>query len=82
VGELEATMAREFVYQYNGKPNLRDDPEVVADAVRIPAPDTIVRRRDTNYRVTSVSVTNARQPIPRYLINLIPLDEFLADSSD
>jgi hypothetical protein len=48
-------MAREFVYQYNGKVNLRDDPEIAADTVRIPAPDTVVRRHDTNYRVTSVS---------------------------
>jgi hypothetical protein len=72
-------MAREFVYQYNGKVNLRDDPEIAADTVRIPAPDTVVSRHDTNYRVTSVSVTNARQPLPRYIINLIPLDDFPAE---
>lgn len=69
-------MSREFVYQYNGKVNLRDEPELVADTVRIPAPDTVIRRRDTNYRVTSVSVTNARQTFPRYIINLVPLDQF------
>jgi hypothetical protein len=72
-------MAGEFVHQYNGKVNLRDDPEMAADTVRIPAPDTVVRRHDTNYRVTSVSVTNARQPLPRYIINLIPLDDFPAE---
>jgi hypothetical protein len=69
-------VSREFVYQYNDKVNLRDEPELVADTVRIPAPDTVVRRRETNYRVTSVSVTNARQPVPRFIINLIPLDQF------
>jgi hypothetical protein len=72
-------VCREFVYQYNGKVNLRDEPELVADTVRIPAPDTVVRRRDTNYRVTSVSVINARQTFPRYIINLVALDEFPAD---
>jgi hypothetical protein len=78
-------MSREFVYQYNGKANLRDEPEIVADTVRIPAPDTIVKRQGTNYRVTSVSVTNARQTVPRYIINLVALDafnEFPTDSSD
>jgi hypothetical protein len=68
-------VCREFVYQYNGKANLRDEPELVADTVRIPAPDTVVRRRDTNYRGTSVSVTNARRTFPRYIINLVPLDQ-------
>ena len=72
-------MCREFVYQYNGKVSLRDEPELVADTVSIPAPDTVVRRRDTNYRVTSVSVINARQTFPRYIINLVALDEFPAD---
>jgi hypothetical protein len=72
-------LSREFVYQYNGKANLRDEPELVGDTVRIPAPDTVVRRRETNYRVTSVSVTNARQTVPRYIINLVPLDEFPPD---
>jgi hypothetical protein len=69
-------VSREFVYQYNGKANLRDEPELVADTVAIPAPDTLLRRCGTNYRVTSVSVTNARQTFPRYIINLIPLDQF------
>jgi hypothetical protein len=72
-------VSREFVYQYNDKVNLRDEPELVADTVRIPAPDTVVRRRETNYRVTSVSVTNARQPVPRFIINLVPLDQFPPD---
>ena len=69
-------MARELVYQYNGKANLRDKPELVEDTVRIPAPDTIVRRHGTNYRVVAVSVMNARRMFPRYIIDLQPLDEF------
>ena len=75
-------MAREIVFQYNGKVNLRDEPELVADTVRIPAPDTVVRRHGTNYRVTDVSVTNARQTFPRYIIDLCPIDEFPGGSSD
>jgi hypothetical protein len=70
------------VYQYNGKANLRDESEVVADTVPIPAPDTLVRRHGTNYRVTSISPKNARQTFPRYIIDLIALDEFRGDSSD
>jgi hypothetical protein len=68
-------MAREFVYQYNGKVNLRDEPELVADTVRIPAPGIILQRHGTSYRVTDVSVTNARQTFPRYIIHLCPIDE-------
>jgi hypothetical protein len=68
-------VSREFVYQYNDKANLRDEPELVADTVRIPVPGVIVRRHGTNYRVTDVSVTNARQPFPRYIIDLCPIDE-------
>ena len=75
-------MSREFVYQYNGKVNLRDEPELVADTIPIPAPETLVRRHGTNYRVTSVSLKNARQTFPRYIINLVALDEFPIDSSD
>ena len=75
-------MTREFVYQYNGKANLRDEPEFVEDTVRIPAPDTILRRHDTNYRVVAVSVMNARRMFPRYIIDLQALDEFPNDSSD
>jgi hypothetical protein len=75
-------MAREFVYQFNGKANLRDEPELVADTDRIPVPGTHVRRRGTNYRVTDVSVTNARQTFPRYIIDLCPIDELPEDSSD
>ena len=75
-------MAREIVFQYNGKANLRDEPELVADTVRIPVPDTVVRRHGTDYRVTDVSVTNARQTFPRYIIDLCPIDEFPGDSSD
>jgi hypothetical protein len=73
-------MSREFVYQYNGKANLHDEPELVAETVRIPAPETIARQHATNYPVTSVSVTNARAEFPRYVINLVPVDEFPADS--
>jgi hypothetical protein len=75
-------VAREIVFQYNGKANLRDEPELVADTVRIPVPDTVVRRHGTDYRVTDVSVTNARQTFPRYIIDLCPIDEFPGDSSD
>jgi hypothetical protein len=75
-------MSREFVYQYNGKANLRDEPELVADTVRIPAPDTLVRRHGTNYRVTSISLKNARQTFPQYIIDLVALDEFPPDSND
>ena len=74
-------MAREFVYQYRGKANFRDEPELVADSVSIPAPDNLVRRHGTNYRVTSVSLKNARQTFPRYIIDLCPIDEFPGDSS-
>ncbi len=69
-------MAREFVYQYNGKATVRDEPELVADTVRIPAPGILVRRHGTSYRVTDVSVTNARQTFLRYIIDLRPIDEF------
>ena len=69
-------MPREFVYQYNGKANLRDEPELVADTAPIPAPNTLVRRHGTNYRVHDVSVTNARQALPRFVIDLTPLDAF------
>jgi hypothetical protein len=75
-------VSREFVYQYNDKVNLRDEPELVADIVSVPAPDTLVRRHGTNYRVTSVSLKNARQTFPRYIIDLCPIDEFPGDSSD
>ena len=57
-------MAREIVFQYNGKANLRDEPELVADTVRIPAPDTVVRRHGTDYRVTDVSVTKCPTDFP------------------
>jgi hypothetical protein len=70
------------VCQYNGKANLRDQAELVADTVSIPAPDTLVRRHGTNYRVTSVSLKNAHQTFPRCLINLVALDDFPSDSSD
>jgi hypothetical protein len=50
--------------------------------VAVPAPDTLVRRHGINYRVTSVSLKNARQTFPRYIINLVALDEFPGDSSD
>jgi hypothetical protein len=66
-------VSREFVYQYNGNENLHEEPELVADTVPIPAPDTVVRRRGTNYRVKDVSVTNARQALPRFVIDLVPL---------
>jgi hypothetical protein len=72
-------MGREIVYQYNGKANLRDEPELVADDVRIPEHDSLVRRHGTNYRVVSVSVTNARKTFPRYIVDLKPLDEFPSD---
>jgi hypothetical protein len=72
-------MAREIVYQYNGKANLRDEPELVADFVLIPVPNTLVRRHGTNYRVVSVSLTNARRAFPRYIVDLKPLDEFPSD---
>jgi hypothetical protein len=65
-------VSREFVYQYNGKATLRDAPELVADTVSIPAPNTVVRRRGINYRVKDVSVTNARQALPRFVIDLVP----------
>ena len=67
-------MSREVVYQYNGKANLRDEPEIIPATTLLPAPDTIINRKGTNYRVTSVSVTNARKPLPRFIVNLIPLD--------
>jgi hypothetical protein len=69
-------VSREFVYQYKGKASLRDAPELVADTIPIPAPDSIVRRHGTNFRVTDVSVTNARRALPRFVIDLTPLDEF------
>jgi hypothetical protein len=72
-------VSREFVYQYNGKASLQDEPELVRDTVSIPAPDTLVRRHGTNYKVISVSVTNARATFPRFIINLRPLDEFPSD---
>jgi hypothetical protein len=75
-------VSREFVYQYNGKATLRDEPELVADTISIPTPDSLVRRHGTNYRVTSISLKNARQTFPRYIIDLVALDEFPADSSD
>jgi len=78
-GGSDSFVSREFVYQYNGKANLRDEPELVADTVRIPEPGILVRRHGTNYRVSDVSVTNARQTFPRYIINLIPFDEFPAE---
>lgn len=53
-------VSREFVYQYNGKASLQDEPELVGNTVSIPAPDTLVRRNGTNYKVISVSVTDAR----------------------
>jgi hypothetical protein len=68
-------LAREVVYQYNGKVNLRDDPELIDDSTLLPAPDTLVKRKDINYRVTSVSVTRARQPLPRFIVNLVPTEE-------
>ena len=51
----------------------------MADTLSIPLPDTLVRRHGTNYRVTSISVKNARQTFPRYIINLVPLDQFPPD---
>jgi hypothetical protein len=69
-------MPREFVYQYNGKVHLRDKRQVVGDTVPIPKPGTIMRRHGTNYRVIDVSVENARQALPRFVIDLMPLDEF------
>jgi hypothetical protein len=42
---------REFVYQYNGKASLQDEPELVGDTVSIPAPDTLVRRHDSNFGI-------------------------------
>jgi hypothetical protein len=75
-------LSREFVYQYNGKANLRDEPELVADTVAIPPPDSLVRRHGTNYRVTSISLKNARQIFPRYIINLVAVDEFPSNSGD
>jgi hypothetical protein len=67
-------MAREFVYQYNGKASLRDEPELVGDEIPIPAPDTFLTRRGTKYKVRSVSVTNARKTFPRYIIDLRTAD--------
>jgi hypothetical protein len=67
-------VSREFVYQYNDKANLRDAPELMADTVPIPAPNTVVKRHGTNYRVNDVSVINARQALPGYVIDLTPLD--------
>jgi hypothetical protein len=75
-------VSRELVFQYNGKANLRDEPELVADTVRIPEPGILVRRHGTSCRVTDVSVTNARQTFPRYIIDLCPIDELPEDSSD
>lgn len=64
------------IFAYNGKAHLRDEAELVADTVPIPAPDSVVRRHGMNYRVTDVSVTNARQALPRFVIDLTPLGEF------
>lgn len=72
-------MSREFVYPIQRQANLRDEPELVADTLSIPLPDTLVRRHGTNYRVTSISVKNARQTFPRYINNLVPLDQFPPD---
>jgi hypothetical protein len=80
-------MPHEIVYQYNGKPNLRDEPEFDAnDTTPIPVRDQIVRRKDANYRVTSVSTINSPgrrvAGLATYLVDLMPLDEFPSDSSD
>jgi hypothetical protein len=74
-------MAREFVYQYNGRANLRDTPEIVPDGDFLPVLNSIVRRHGTNYRVVSIHRVEAAT-LPRYVIDLQPLDEFPADSSD
>jgi hypothetical protein len=63
----------------NGKVHLRDEPELIAGSALIPTPDSIVKRRGTNYRVTSVFMTNAQERIPRYIVNLVPIDEFPPD---
>ena len=68
-------MAREIVYQYNGKANLRDEPELVSDSVPIPQPGTVVTRHGMDFNVMDVSVVNARKTFPRYIIDLQPAAE-------
>ena len=68
-------MARELIYQYNGKANLRDDPELKEDSVPIPEPGTLVFRHSANFRVTSVSLISARNTLPRYIIDLKPIED-------
>jgi hypothetical protein len=68
---------REIGYQYSGKTSLRDVPELVTDNIPLP-----VRRHGTNYRVIPIWRRETGDPLPRYVIDLQPLDEFPADSSD
>jgi hypothetical protein len=80
-------MPHEIVYQYSGKPHLRDAPEFdPSDTSPIPIKDQMVGRHGTNYRVVSVTqmktLPGSIAGLATYLVDLEPLDEFPADSSD
>jgi hypothetical protein len=70
---FNGSLAREFIYQYNGKSNLRDAPELVLDD-KLPVAGEVICRRSCSFRVQAVTQINVAQtPIPRFLINLVPL---------
>lgn len=74
-------MPHEIVYQYNGKPDLRDEPEFDAnDTSPIPVKDQIVKRKGATYRVTSITTIDSPARgvagLATYLVDLVPTEEF------
>ena len=68
-------MAREILYQYNGKASLRDEPVFDAEeTIPIPRVDEVIGRRGTHFRVQSVTKIEAKSSeITKYVVDLAPI---------
>ena len=67
-------MAREIVYQYNGKESRREAPILDSDeGLSIPNPNEIIARRGTQYRVRSVKHFEIAGLIRRCIVDIAPI---------
>jgi hypothetical protein len=67
-------MAREIVFQYNGKESRRESPIIDRDdSYAIPNADEIIARRGTHYRVRSVKHFEIAGLASRCIVDIAPI---------